>query len=64
LFEALARNRPFVWAAYQAWKVSATRAEQLERAAELTESLKETDPDLARAWLRVLEEPEWFRAGP
>jgi len=61
-FEALAKDRPFVWAAYQAWKDSPTETERMSRAYDLMSSLEAVDPELARAWLDVLEELGWFRS--
>ncbi len=62
LFEALTKDRPVVWAAYQAWKDSPTQAEKLKRAHDLAYSLETTDPELARAWIGVLGELGWFRS--
>ncbi len=61
LFEALARDRPSVWAAYQAWKDAKTQAERLDRAHDLMAELEETDPELGRRWRDVLRELGWFR---
>ena len=60
LFEAMAQDRPSVWAAYEAWKQSGTHAERMKRAYDLACSLEVMDVGLARAWIGVLEELGWF----